>query len=139
MKNVEMKMEGKKLVITVDTSKDFGPSKNEKIGHMVEQQGLKFLKVGPNNRFDMDSPCCKDGYVFTCKGDYYYGHYSYNNYGGSRSRWILRNLKTGKESSVDVISEVAYWINSDDFGETMLGIIRLLECKIPFTACNLCP
>jgi hypothetical protein len=39
MKNVEMKMDGKKLVITVDTSKTFGPSKSGKTIIIASTEG----------------------------------------------------------------------------------------------------
>jgi hypothetical protein len=51
MKNVEMKMDGKKLVITVDTSKEFGPSKSGKtliIGSTEGNQTIGDVTVGLN-------------------------------------------------------------------------------------------
>jgi len=39
MKNVEMKMDGKKMVITVDTSKDFGLSKSGKSTIIASTEG----------------------------------------------------------------------------------------------------
>jgi hypothetical protein len=39
MKNVEMKMEGKTLVIKVDTSKEFGPSKSGKTVIIASTEG----------------------------------------------------------------------------------------------------
>jgi len=39
MKNVEMKMQGKKLVIEVDTDKDFGPSKSGKTIIVASTEG----------------------------------------------------------------------------------------------------
>ena len=51
MKNVDMKMEGKKLVITVDTSKEFGPSKSGKtiiIGSTEGNQTVDGVTVGLN-------------------------------------------------------------------------------------------
>lgn len=39
MKNVDMKMEGKKLVITVDTAKEFGPSKSGKTIIVASTEG----------------------------------------------------------------------------------------------------
>jgi len=51
MKNVEMKMEGKKLVITVDTSQDFGMSKSGKstiIASTEGNQSVNGVTVGLN-------------------------------------------------------------------------------------------
>lgn len=51
MKNVEMKMDGKKLVITVDTTKEFGPSKSGKttiIGSSEGNQNFNGITVGVN-------------------------------------------------------------------------------------------
>ena len=51
MKNVDMKMEGKKLVITVDTAKDFGPSKSGKtiiIGTTAGNVDMDGVTVGLN-------------------------------------------------------------------------------------------
>jgi len=39
MKNVDMKMEGKTLVIKVDTAKDFGPSKSGKTIIIASTEG----------------------------------------------------------------------------------------------------
>ena len=110
----------------------------DKIDSFVEKYEKTFLKVGPDKRFGIESPYCKDGYVFTCKGDYYYGHYSYNNYGHSKSRWVLQNLKTGQSVSLDTIPEIAYYISDFNFEEMILEIIRTLECKIKSTHCDLC-
>ena len=54
MQNVDMKIEGSKLVITVDLSKDFGPSKSGKTiiiattGGNVSLPGNEAVKVGLN-------------------------------------------------------------------------------------------
>ena len=51
MKNVDMKMDGKKLVITVDTSKEFGPSKSGKtiiIASTEGNQPMNGVTVGLN-------------------------------------------------------------------------------------------
>ena len=51
MKNVEIKMDGKKMVITVDTSKDFGPSKSGKtiiIASTEGNQDIEGVTVGLN-------------------------------------------------------------------------------------------
>ena len=54
MQNVDMKIEGSKLVITVDLSKDFGPSKSGKTiiiattGGNVALPGNDAVKVGLN-------------------------------------------------------------------------------------------
>lgn len=39
MKNVEMRHEGSKLIIEVDTSKDFGPSKSGKTTIVASTEG----------------------------------------------------------------------------------------------------
>jgi len=39
MKNVEMKMQGKKLIIEVDTAQDFGPSKSGKSVIVASTEG----------------------------------------------------------------------------------------------------
>ena len=54
MQNVDMKIEGSKLVITVDLSKDYGPSKSGKTiiiattGGNVSLPGNEAVKVGLN-------------------------------------------------------------------------------------------
>ena len=54
MTNVEMRVEGNKLVITADLSKDFGPSKSGKTtiiattGGNVSVPGHEAVKVGMN-------------------------------------------------------------------------------------------
>ena len=54
MQNVEMKVEGNKLTITADLSKDFGPSKSGKTiiiattGGNVSVPGHEAVKVGLN-------------------------------------------------------------------------------------------
>ena len=54
MQNVEMKVEGNKLTITADLSKDFGPSKSGKTiiiattGGNVSVPGHEAVKVGVN-------------------------------------------------------------------------------------------
>ena len=51
MKNVDMKMQGKKLVIEVDTSQDFGPSKSGKtiiIASTEGNQNVNGVTVGLN-------------------------------------------------------------------------------------------
>lgn len=51
MKNVDMKMDGKKLVITVDTAKTFGPSKSGKtiiIASTEGNQPMNGVTVGLN-------------------------------------------------------------------------------------------
>ena len=54
MQNVEMKVEGNKLIITADLSKDFGPSKSGKTiiiattGGNVSVPGHDTVKVGLN-------------------------------------------------------------------------------------------
>jgi hypothetical protein len=54
MTNVEMRVEGNKLVITADLSKDFGPSKSGKTiiiattGGNVSVPGHEAVKVGLN-------------------------------------------------------------------------------------------
>ena len=54
MQNVDMKIEGSKLVITVDLSKDYGPSKSGKTiiiattGGNISVPGHEAVKVGLN-------------------------------------------------------------------------------------------
>jgi len=54
MQNVEMKVEGNKLIITADLTKDFGPSKSGKTiiiattGGNVSVPGHEAVKVGLN-------------------------------------------------------------------------------------------
>jgi len=54
MTNVDMKVEGNKLIITVDLSKDFGPSKSGKTtiiattGGNISVPGNEAVRVGLN-------------------------------------------------------------------------------------------
>jgi len=52
MQNVEMKIEGKKLIVTVDLSKDFGPSKSGKSISVASTHGNRTvqgdIKMGLN-------------------------------------------------------------------------------------------
>jgi len=51
MKNVDIKMDGKKMVITVDTAKEFGPSKSGKTIIIASSEGnqkVEDVTVGLN-------------------------------------------------------------------------------------------